>query len=148
MPLPTEIDLYDWNDYSFYRALIGKPIPSPRVWDNAGRFGFKGGDYMKDIYFEEDLFEPTLYTKKDITNYINEKFGNGLRIKKGKGKLMKADKTNHKLVWTKENNHLYLNLEDFLNDVANFKLPDEFKIILLSSPISNLNDEPLTVKTP
>tara|TARA_B100000212_G_C27368473_1_gene531463 strand:+ start:924 stop:2087 length:1164 start_codon:yes stop_codon:yes gene_type:complete len=114
MNIPKEIDLYDWKDYAFYRAILGKPIPSPRVWDNAGRFGFKGGGYMKDIYFEKDFFEPTLYTKKNITNYINEKYGNGLRIKKGRGKLMKADKSSHKFNWEKDNNHLYLRFEDYL----------------------------------
>ncbi len=111
--IPEEIDLYDWYDYSFFRAVLKLPIPSPRVWDNAGTFGFTSGLYLKDSFFLKDLFEPSLYTKEKLTNYIKEKYGNKLRLKKGKGKLMKADKSNHKFVKTRDNNHLYLNFENF-----------------------------------
>lgn len=113
MKVPEEIDLYDWYDYSFYRAVFGAPIPSPRVWDNAGKFGFIGGRYMKDLFFAPDFFEPSLYTKEELTNYIKEQYGNNLRLEKGKGKLMKSDKSNHKFVRTSSNNHLYLNFENF-----------------------------------
>ena len=50
--IPEEIDLYDWYDYSFLRAVLKLPIPSPRVWDNAGAFGFTGGKYLKDPFEE------------------------------------------------------------------------------------------------
>ena len=105
--IPEEIDLYDWYDYAFFRAILGSPIPSPRVWDNAGRFGFRGGRFMKDIFFETDFFEPSLYTKEKLTNYIKEKYGNKLRLEKGKGKLMKSDKRNHKFVKTSDNYELF-----------------------------------------
>ena len=111
--IPKEIDLYDWYDYSFFRAVLGLPIPSPKVWDNAGRFGFTGGTYLKDSFFEPDFFEPSLYTKEKLTGYIKEKYGNKLRLEKGKGKLMKSDKSNHKFVRDSDNNHLYLNFESF-----------------------------------
>ena len=96
--IPEEINLYDWHDYAFFRAILAKPIPSPKVWDNAGRFGFKGGKFMKNNFFEPDFFESSLYTKEVLTGYLKEKYGNQLRLKKGKGKLMKADKSNHKFV--------------------------------------------------
>ena len=116
--IPEEIDLYDWYDYSFLRAVLKLPIPSPRIWNNAGTLGFVGGRYLKDLFFEPDLFEPdlfepSLYTKEKLTSYIKEKYGNKLRLEKGKGKLMKSDKSNHKFVKTSDNNHLYLNFENF-----------------------------------
>ncbi len=126
MKIPEEIDLYDWYGYSFYRAVLGLPIPSPRVWDNAGKLGFEGGKYMKEIYFEADFFEPSLYTNEDLTSYVKEKYGNELRLEKGNGKLMKFDRSNHKFVRTKDNNHLLLNFESFkkvksLSDDFNFQ---------------------------
>ena len=111
--IPEEIDLYDWYDYSFLRAVLKLPIPSPRVWDNAGAFGFTGGKYLKYSFFEPDFFEASLYTKEKLSSYIKEKYGNKLRLEKGKGKLMKSDKSNHKFVRTRDNNHLYLNFENF-----------------------------------
>ena len=38
--------------------------------------------------------------------HIKEKYGNKLRLEKGKGKLMKSDKSNHKFVRTGDNNHI------------------------------------------
>jgi len=67
--IPEEIDLYDWHDYAFFRAILAKPIPSPKVWDNAGRFGFKGGKFMKNNFFEPDFFESSLYTK-EVLDYM------------------------------------------------------------------------------
>ena len=61
MKIPKEIDLYSWYDYAFLRAILKLPIPSPRVWDNAGRLGFKGGRYLKDVFFDSYLFEDSIF---------------------------------------------------------------------------------------
>ena len=126
--IPKEIDLYSWYDYSFFRAVLKLPIPSPRVWDNSGTFGFTSGRYLKDSFFEPDFFEPSLYTKEKLTNYIKEKYGNKLRLEKGKGKLMKSDKSNHKFVKTIDNNHLYLDFENFIK-IKNLKNNLEYEEI-------------------
>ena len=63
--IPEEIDLYDWYDYAFFRAILGSPIPSPRVWDNAGRFGFRGGRFMKDIFLKQTFLNHHFIQKKN-----------------------------------------------------------------------------------
>ena len=55
MGFPKSIDLFDWTEYAIFRSLISKPFPSPRVWDNAGTFGFTGGNYKKDRFFDKDF---------------------------------------------------------------------------------------------
>ena len=49
---------------------------------------------------------------------------------------MKANKTNHKFVWTRDNNHLYLNLEDFLKVQS---LPINFNIEKIFNAIREIH---------
>ncbi len=109
MNTPTEIDLYNWTEYAIFRVLLKKPFPSPRVWDNAGTFGFTGGNYKKHKFFETDIFTMNL-TKQTI-----EKYGGKLRSKNSNfGRLLKADGTLHRLCERKDVGHLYLNYENFI----------------------------------
>ena len=113
MKIPIEIDLYSWYDYAFLRAILKLPIPSPRVWDNAGRLGFKGGRYLKDVFFDSYLFEDSIFKEGELTRYVNEIYGNSLRLEGGLGQLIKADKSNHKFKILSDNSHLYLNFKNF-----------------------------------
>ena len=66
MEKPVYLNLHSWDDYAIYRSLRTLPIPSPRVWDNARRFGWSKGNYKKDRFFDESLFthELSIGTKK------------------------------------------------------------------------------------
>ena len=71
MDKPIEIDLYDWTQYSIFRALLKKPFPSPRVWDNAGTCGYRNGNYKKDNVFDKHIFDPFLFQYEEPSYYKN-----------------------------------------------------------------------------
>ena len=105
-----EIDLYDWTQYALFRSLLKKPIPSPRVWDNAGSLGFWGGNYKKEKFFDQGIF--TDY----ITTITKNNFGGEIRVKRELGvygSILKADRSDHTF-YSGQDSHCYLNFDKFL----------------------------------
>ncbi len=112
MKAPKEIELLDWTEYAIFRVLLKKPFPSPRVWDNAGTFGFTGGSFKKDKFFAKNIFSTPL-TKK-----IKDKYGGEMRsINSNYGRIMKADRSLHSFCESKDIGHLYLNFESFVKSI-------------------------------
>ena len=107
---PNEIDLYDWTHYALFRSLVKKPIPSPRVWDNAGSMGFSGGKYQKDKFFDQRIFRHT------ITKTTRDNLGGKIKVNKSLGRegvLLKADRNNHTF-YSGMDSHCFLHFENFL----------------------------------
>ena len=106
MEKPVYLNLHSWDDYAIYRSLRPLPIPSPRVWDNARRFGWTNGNYKKDKFFDKQLFTHEL-SKTAINNH-----GGELEMYNNFSRCPHSD-FESKNIRSREFSQLLLNLEKF-----------------------------------
>ena len=86
--MKSELDIFNWKDYSIFRIIEKMPFPSPRVWDsNRGVISdlIKLDTYNKKFYFFDDFPE--------INYGLRSKYENKFYIQKDNKQIPKADGT-------------------------------------------------------
>ena len=86
--MKSELDIFNWKDYSIFRIIEKMPFPSPRVWDsNRGVISdlIKLDTFNKKFYFFDDFPE--------INYGLRSKYENKFYIQKDNKQIPKADGT-------------------------------------------------------
>jgi len=86
--MKSNLDIYQWKDYSILRIIEKKPFPSPKVW-NSNR-GIISGLIQTDNFDKKFFFYDEF---PEINNQLKDKYQNNFFITRKNKQLPKADGT-------------------------------------------------------